>query len=438
MRPTRDAALLGLISAGIFLFVFVMTHRLLGDDISRFEALTSFMEGRGFRSATYSMIGPLMGAPLYLLGRVWETPEWWWTRFGCLFFACVFGSLAWRVRLPGSAALMRRFVALLLSASMIPHALIGNSAELLTTICVASGLLALALGRPGLGWAAILVAGANSPATAVGVGLVAVAYSCRVGRLRYLAMPVVMAAAVMLENWVRRGGPFVTGYDGPVGSRGPFPYSGGSVFGYPLPFGLISILFSFGKGLLFFAPGLLLARAAWRKAPGPQARDFLAYSLLFLGGLVLVFSNSLGGSGGWTWGPRPFLFAAVPASFCLALCLDGGSSAKAALALLVLLSMSCWVALSGVIYSYQGLEICTANDFTLEPLCWYVPEFSVLWRPLVTWTLFAPGHWLWIAYFGAGWLAFCAPLLAPLQAGLMSLWRESRDAALRCGARARW
>src|SRR5205807_5306345 len=69
-----------------------------------------------------------------------------------------------------------------------------------------------------------------------------------------------------------------------------------------LPICLASILFSFGKGLLFFAPGLLLVRAAWRKAPHQEARDFLAYSLLFLAGLVLVFSNCVEWSGGWTWG----------------------------------------------------------------------------------------------------------------------------------------
>ena len=36
------------------------------------------------------------------------------------------------------------------------------------------------------------------------------------------------------------------------------PYSGRPGFSYPFLFGLLSILFSFGNGLLFFTPGLLL------------------------------------------------------------------------------------------------------------------------------------------------------------------------------------
>ena len=36
------------------------------------------------------------------------------------------------------------------------------------------------------------------------------------------------------------------------------PYSGRQGFSYPFFLGLISILFSFGKGLIWFSPGLLL------------------------------------------------------------------------------------------------------------------------------------------------------------------------------------
>jgi hypothetical protein len=30
------------------------------------------------------------------------------------------------------------------------------------------------------------------------------------------------------------------------------------------------------------------------------------------------------------------------------------------------------------------MDQCWQNNYALESLCWYVPEYSALWRPLVT------------------------------------------------------
>jgi hypothetical protein len=37
--------------------------------------------------------------------------------------------------------------------------------------------------------------------------------------------------------------------------------------------------------------------------------------------------------------------------------------------------------MSGAVFGLAGLEDCRAADY--EFLCWYVPEFSALWRPFV-------------------------------------------------------
>lgn len=50
--------------------------------------------------------------------------------------------------------------------------------------------------------------------------------------------------------------------------------------------------------------------------------------------------------------------------------------------LLVVASM--YVAMNGYLYGQANLELCWANNYQLEFLCWYVPEFSALWRPFVT------------------------------------------------------
>ncbi len=39
--------------------------------------------------------------------------------------------------------------------------------------------------------------------------------------------------------------------------------------------------------------------------------------------------------------------------------------------------------MNGLIFDNNGLRLCTDNDYALESLCLYVPEFSVLWHPLV-------------------------------------------------------
>ncbi len=70
------------------------------------------------------------------------------------------------------------------------------------------------------------------------------------------------------------------------------PYSGLPGFSYPLVFGLLSILFSFGKGLVFFAPGLLLR---WKIASGEafsiQKITLIDLCLVFLLGLILTYAR---------------------------------------------------------------------------------------------------------------------------------------------------
>jgi hypothetical protein len=38
---------------------------------------------------------------------------------------------------------------------------------------------------------------------------------------------------------------------------------------------------------------------------------------------------------------------------------------------------------NGLVYGLWAIQTCTADQFALELLCWYVPEFSPLFRPLV-------------------------------------------------------
>ena len=85
----------------------------------------------------------------------------------------------------------------------------------------------------------------------------------------------------------------------------------------------------------------------------------------------------------------------------------------------------------GVLFDQRTLQACQAHNYMLEALCYYTPDYSVLWRPLVI--LYQVG-WervcnieqtttgeLWYAAFAllvGCWLA--APTLAALGA---QAWR---------------
>src|SRR5438874_13834631 len=85
----------------------------------------------------------------------------------------------------------------------------------------------------------------TTPACVPALGLTGGDLAVRRRRFRYLVPMVAAAAIVVTENWLRRGDPLDQGYSG-------------EQFSYPFILGLLAILVSFGKGLVFFIPGLLL------------------------------------------------------------------------------------------------------------------------------------------------------------------------------------
>jgi hypothetical protein len=211
----------------------------------------------------------------------------------------------------------------------------------------------------------------------------------------------------MGEAWVRRGGPLTSGYAGDHGFRTLLPYSGSPGFSYPLVLGVLSILFSFGRGLAFFAPGLLLWLGNGTRRLARPYRRTIVLMLLVVAGLVIVYAKWWAWYGGVSWGPRFFVFAALPASLLIALRqAHAGRSATADAVTLVVLGASAWVAISGVLVGPAVPSVCTRDRFSLEALCWYVPEFSGLFRPVSE-----IGH-TWPAALVAGYCVVVATYLA--------------------------
>jgi hypothetical protein len=191
-------------------------------------------------------------------------------------------------------------------------------------------------------------------------------------------------------------------------------YAGRPGFSYPLFFGLLSVLFSFGKGLVFYAPGLLLPVRARLRVISARLLDSYDLWIAFLVGIILVYAKWWAWFGGWAWGPRFFLVAAIPATCALAIALQriGAYPVSVRFGVLAVLTLSTWVAIDGAVFDLAALDTC--RDEAFESLCWYVPEFSPLWRPFVQFTTPSPANLVVAAYCVAVYVWMAAPLVRDL------------------------
>jgi hypothetical protein len=380
--------------AGGFLVLFLcLPHSLVGDDLVRFDDIERLLHDGGLSDSRYSLVMPILSAPFLLLGEVVGSPEWWAERFNVLVVTA--GAIVAARSLRGriDAGLYRRLLLVLLFASLLTNRLRDYNAEVLTATLFAVGIV-LVVGRRHsvAGWTALVVGVVNTPAALVPLALVGGAESVRSRRLRCLLPAAAAVVLIAIEAWIRRGGPLVSGYEDDHGVATILPYSGKPGFSYPFLLGVAAILFSFGRGLVFFAPGLLLWLSGRTRREAAAHRRVTVLMLLAVAGLVLVYAKWWAWYGGLSWGPRFFVFAAVPASLLLALRLrHAGESAAADAVTLGVLALSAWVGVTGAVADLSNLAFCARDDYAFESLCWYSPEYSSLWQPIrdrppVTWT----------------------------------------------------
>jgi hypothetical protein len=418
--------------AGMF---FLLPRMDWGDGSVRYFQLTALLEQGTVPEGKYSMVGPLFSVPLWLMGEIVGSPGWWTFRYNLLLLVggVAFVWFALRDRLP--RPLLRRFILLLVFASMFAHHQLGYNGEMFTAILVLTGSVALVGGRMWPGWLTVAIGVANTPATLPALIMMIAKWVWDVRRLRWMLVVCTAAALVMAEAWLRRGSPLATGYEADDrGHRTIMPYSGLPGFSYPIFFGVLSLVLSFGKGLLFFAPGLFLpVRQRLRDlAAGRQLYD---QWLAFVIGLLLLYAMYWSWSGASFWGPRYLLFAAVPAAFALAVrCHRPGDSAVADLVTVLALGMSIWAGLNGAVFGDVDVpQVCWpdgAGQYEV-PICFYTPEFSALWYPFVAGGRpLSAGQWIYLAYgLAVGVYLLAGPLLR--LAGHLHAWGGLAAARIR-------
>jgi hypothetical protein len=396
-----------LIVAGFGVMFFGVRHQLLGDDLVRFHDIQELLDFGKLTNSPFSLVMPLASVPVLELGRLTQDQAWWAARVNVIFLALGVVVAYLLLRRRYDPRLFRLTVLVLLGASFFTNRLRDWSVETFTSTLVAIGIICLASNRHVLaGWAAIVIGVVNTPAAIIGLGLLACWHAVRTRQLRHLAAVPAAAALIMLEAWIRRGGPFVTGY----GKQG---------FTVSFVVGIVSILFSFGRGLIFFMPGLLLWLDRRRRLlPGRQA---VAMMLVFTTGLVLVYAKWWAWYGGVSFGPRFFLFAAIPASVLIAAGIwRAGQSAAADAVTLGVLALSAWVALSGAIEDPRVLlAFCKADNFRYEPQCWYYPGHSSLWQVATQFPHLIRSNAVAVAYIAIVFCYLAAPLAASLARALL-------------------
>ena len=402
---------IALILLGVVLLVTCLPHVIYDDGEIRFQMLSALLERGEVSKYFYSFVGPLFSAPLWYLGRAAGTSEWWCARFNVLVFGLAILALHRLMRGVLDSKTANRFLLLLIAASMFPFHVTTYYAEVFTACLVAVGLAAAIFRSKNWGWALIVVGVLNTPAALGGLGVLCLIQSLRTKRWRYLGLVVLALALNFGENWLRRGSFFADGRGEYSVARTVMPYSGMPGFSYPMFFGVLSILFSFGRGLVFFSPGLFLSARQSLAEAGPSVRRYYELGIAFVVGLILMYSKWYAWYGGVFWGPRFFLFASVPAALVLALRLgDRGGSVGARVVTAGALLLSSWVAIDGAAFGTNNLQICTEGGYRYEHLCWYAPEFSALWRPFVAPSPVSDGKWAFAGYCVLVHIYVAAPL----------------------------
>ena len=379
MTPTATRRLAvaeaALIAAGVVAYL-LMPHEINSDGLIRLETTRALARGE-IPDAPTGLLMSALALPLYHFGDIVAA-------FNTAVFLTGLAAMAlllWK-RVP--THLIRRIVLLLLAASMFGHHAQLFFGEVLTAMFVAVGLVLVVIGQPAFGLALLILGVVNTPAALPALFLVLLDRARPPHRIWKAVWPTALcAAALMLEFYLRRGDPLASGYEGDHGARSILPYSGRPGFSNPIVFGIMSILFSFGKGLALFVPGLWLL---FKRPPAdtPEVlRRLQRHSVWFVVGLVLVYAKWWAWPGGWFWGPRFFLFACIPAAIALAIHLSNERATPAAKALtLAILGWSIWVGINGAVYGQLEMGICNEQP-DLEPHCWYTPEYSALFRPFI-------------------------------------------------------
>jgi len=261
----------------------------------------------------------------------------------------------------------------------------------------------LALSGLILGWGLLV-----KPVAALAVPAFIIMIRLRPSRSRgrdiacFLIGPAAAGAFLLGYDWLRFGSVLETGYS----------YE---VQGYTIPplIGLYGLLFSAGKGLLFYCPALLLSLGGWVHFVRRHRPEGVFVIALFLVHL-LFYSVQQNWDGDWCWGPR-YLLPCVPFLMLLSLGLEDvpiGRMERVVFTVIGLVAMTVQI-LGVAVDPTQYVRWISANKTVLgdpltKPEKVYIPLHSHHFNPDLS-----PirGHWHLLA---ASWARHRGQTVSPM------------------------
>ena len=170
-------------------------------------------------------------------------------------------------------------------------------------------------------------------------------------------------AGHLAYNLARFGNPLESGYGAQASPH---------AFSTPLPVGAYGLLLSSGKGVVWFAPAILLAIAGWAEMTRARAHSneprrgvsahnaAWAVAAMWAFGLV-EFGTFQHWAGDGSWGPRYLVPLLPPAFLAVAFALDGASRARRRVAWV--LGLAGLVVTLGGVGVYYGAEMRYVGDY---------------------------------------------------------------------------
>ena len=197
-NPTVAMLEAGLIIAGLIILLFATPHEIYSDDLQRFKALSELLTQGKISDIPYSMVGPLFSAPLWLLGKLCQTPAWWCARYNFFLFAGGILLMYFMLRRHLCGTILRRFLLILIFGSMFPHHQTWYYGEVFTAVLVGIGILAVCVHNSFWGWCCLVIGVVNTPASAVALLLVVGVKAVQDKKLRDLIA--LVAANIVLKK----------------------------------------------------------------------------------------------------------------------------------------------------------------------------------------------------------------------------------------------
>lgn len=367
-----------LIILAMLFLLFSTNYTVSSDGAVRYNALVELFKTHSVPKIKYSMISTLFASPLYLISDKLVK------YFNIIVFFITLVISSRIISKHFNLDFTIKFILLILIGSLFTNYTRDFWSEVFSASFLFLGLLFIIFEeKRTIGIVLISLAAANIPALLVPVGLLSVYLVVKKRNIVYFLIPAISLSLIILENYIKYKGFINSGYSGDHGYKTLLPYSGLPGFSYPFILGVLSIVFSFGKGLLFYTGGLFFLP---NTSNTTKSNIFFTSLILIVGGLIIVYAKWWAWYGGICFGPRFFLFVSYPSAIFLAYCLSQKSMKISNLELILVMLfvfLSLYVGFIGHIDNGQYIALGVKNNYALESLSWYIPEFSALIYPII-------------------------------------------------------